>query len=249
MKTMAFKVVDIGSVYIQTDIVSINTVLSPMTKEMKQVALLRMLAYAKHDNDISKIPSTHMVQIDLDCLNGIDIGKLFAFVYHYTGQSDMVIVADIPDVRYLPVHYTIESIVGMMESHYTRKFIIHDSNCRWLMKNEIVYEGIKSDKENAQINFSILTDNEINNDRIISKVLKIEIDFEDHDGPVTIGKINVKMSYINDMNWRVFVTVDTEDDDIDALVSLYPDLNIRGEIEKLSEMINELFKNNNMEEI
>ena len=30
MKTMAFKVVDIGSAYIQTDIVSINAVLSPM---------------------------------------------------------------------------------------------------------------------------------------------------------------------------------------------------------------------------
>lgn len=247
MKTLAFKVVDIGSAYIQTDVLSINTVLTP--RGTKQMALLRMLAYTKHDNGIYKLPSTHMVQINPDYLNGIDIGKLFKYVYLYTGQSDMAIVADIPDVRYLPVHYTIESIVGMMESHYTRKSIIHDSNCRWLMKNEIVYEGIKSNKQNVQINFRILTDNEIENDRIISKALKIEIDFEDHDGPVTIGKINIEMLYINGMNWHVYVTVDMEYDDIDALISLYPDLNIRGEIEKLSEMVNELFKNNSMEEI
>lgn len=252
VKSFTFRPIDIGNAFVQTDIISIEKIkISPRSKITKDVALLRMNVYAKNNgNIINCVLSTHIVQIDLDCLNGIDIGKVFEYVYHYTGHSDMVVVNDIPDVRYMPVHFTIGSIVSLLDSNYTRKFVIRDSNSRWLMKNEIVYEGIRSDKEDVSINFSIMTDDRIDNEYINSKVLKIDIDFEDHDGPVTIGTINVKMSYIDNMNWCVSVVNTEEDDDIDALIQLYPDLNIRGEIEKLSSMIHEMFKNiNNMGEI
>lgn len=258
MKSFAFKTVDIGNAFVQTDIISIEKIkTSPRSKRTKDVALLRMKVYAKNNGNILKgiygredcALSTHIVQIDLDCLSGIDIRKLFEYVYLYTGQSDMVVVNDIPDVRYMPVHFTIGSILSFLESNYIIKFTIHNSHCRWLMKNETVYECVRNDKEDVSINFSIATDGEIDNEYITSKVLKIDIDFEDHDGPVTIGTINIKMSYIDNMNWRVSVVNTEEDDDIDALTSLHPDLNIRAEIEKLSSMINKLLKNNSMGEI